>query len=57
VIVDDDVVSYFIINIYVGGDEGPQKFRVPLNEMVESLCDLCGDVAGYDHLYVVSSPT
>jgi hypothetical protein len=55
--VDDDVVSYFIINIYVGGDEGPQKFRVPLNEMVESLCDLCGDVAGYDHLYVVSSPT
>ena len=38
----------------MGVDKGPQGFSVPLNEMVESLCDFYGDVDGYSHLYVVA---
>jgi len=52
--VDDDGISYLISNVYVGGEEEPQEIRVPMDEVVESLCEHYGDVAGYQHLYVAA---
>tara|TARA_B110000114_G_C14789649_1_gene276242 strand:- start:88 stop:390 length:303 start_codon:yes stop_codon:yes gene_type:complete len=38
----------------VSGDQEPQKFKFPLNDMVERLYDFYDDVEGYNHLYVVA---
>jgi len=52
--VDDHGISYLVSNVFVGDEEEPQKYCVPINDMVESLCDFYGDVEGYQHLYVVA---
>ena len=38
----------------MSGDQEPQKFKFPLNDMVERLYDFYDDVEGYNHLYVVA---
>lgn len=54
IMVDDDGVSYLISNIYISDDDEAQEFRVPLDDMIEGLCDYYGDIEGYQHLYVVA---
>ena len=52
--VDDDGISYLISNVYAGGEEDSQELRVPIDELIEALCEYYGDVEGYQHLYVVA---
>ena len=52
--VDDDGISYLILNVYIGESEDSQELRVPMEDVTESLCEYYGDVEGYQNLYVVA---
>ena len=51
---DDDGLSYLVTNVFVGEQDDAQEVRVPIDIIVESLCDIYGDIDGYQHLYVVA---
>ena len=54
--VDDDGISYLILNVYIGESEDSQELRVPMEDVTESLCDYYGDVEGYQHLLSLVVP-
>lgn len=51
---DDDGLSYLVTNVFVGEQDDAQEVRVPIDIIVEFLCDIYGDIDGYQHLYVVA---
>jgi hypothetical protein len=52
--VDDDGISYLVTTVFVGDVDDAQEVRVPIDCTIESLCEIYGDVDGYQHLYVVA---